>query len=108
MSSHDYAECQDQACDLCDAHDEGYSDGKAEALFECAIAACHMAATPECRCSPCTALRYAIHSMSQGEPGPAPPAPKMGRCVGCGREGMAIQIGVNQIGPTLICQQCWV
>ena len=29
MSSHDYAECQDQACDLCDANDEGYSDGKA-------------------------------------------------------------------------------
>ena len=70
--THDYTGCQDPAC-------EGYSAGKARALFECAIATCHMSDTPECRCSPCTALRYAIHSMSQGEPGPAPPAPKMGR-----------------------------
>ena len=102
MSSHDYTGCQDQACDLCTAH----GAGKAKALFECAIAACHMAATPECRCSPCTALRYAIHSMSQGEPGPQVLAPKFGRCIVCGREGMAIQTGVNQVGP--ICQRCWV
>ena len=30
MSSHDYAECQDQACDLYAAHDEGYSEVKPE------------------------------------------------------------------------------
>ena len=63
--THDYTGCQDPAC-------EGYSAGKAKALFECAIATCHISATPECRCSPCTALRYAIHSMSQGEPPGSP------------------------------------
>ena len=66
MSNHDYSGCQDSACDLCAAHGEGYSMGKAKALFECAIATCHISATPECRCSPCTALRYAIHTMGQG------------------------------------------
>ena len=103
MSSHDYTGCQDPACDLCDAHGEGYSAGKAKALFECAIAACHMSTTPECRCSPCTALRYAIHSMSQGEPGPAAPAPKLGTCMGlgpgCHHEGMMVNS---------LCQRCWV
>ena len=98
MSSHDYAECQDQACDLCDAHDEGYSDGKAEALFECAIAACHMAATPECRCSPCVGLRYALFTMGEGSPGPSAPVPKPGRCVGCGHEGMVVNS---------VCSRCW-
>ena len=39
--THDYTGCQDPAC-------EGYSAGKAKALFECAIATCHMSATPEC------------------------------------------------------------
>ena len=56
--THDYTGCQDQACDLCDAHDDGYADGKSKGLFECAIATCHMSATPECRCSSCTALRF--------------------------------------------------
>ena len=99
MSNHDYTGCQDPACDLCTAH----GAGKAKALFECAIAACHMAATPECRCSPCTALRYAIHSMSQGEPGPAAPAPQLGKCMGLGpgclHEGMVVNS---------LCQRCWV
>ena len=61
MSNHDYDGCQDQACDLCAA----YAAGKDWALFESAIAVCHMSTTPECGCSPCTALRYAIHSMGQ-------------------------------------------
>ena len=107
MSDHDYANCQDSACELCDAHGDGYSEGKDKALFEAAIATCHMTTTPECRCSPCVGLRYAIHSMSEGTPGPAAPAPQLGRCLVCGHEGMAIQIA-NQIGATLICQQCWV
>ena len=98
MSSHDYAECQDQACDLCDANDEGYSDGKAQALFEAAIATCHISTTPECRCSPCVGLRYALFTMGEGSPGPSAPAPKPGRCVGCGREGMVINS---------VCQRCW-
>ena len=103
MSSHNYAGCQDSACDLCGAYGEGYAAGKAKALFECAIATCHMSATPECRCSPCTALRYAIHSMSQGEPGPAAPDPKFGKCMGlgpgCHHEGMMVNS---------LCQRCWV
>ena len=57
MSSHDYAGCQDSACDLCAAHSDGYSAGKAKALFECALATIHMRTRPECRCSPCTALK---------------------------------------------------
>ena len=46
---HDYSGCQEEGCDLCAAHGEGYSAGKAKALFEAAIATCHMSATPECR-----------------------------------------------------------
>ena len=60
MSSHDYAGCQDSACDLCDAYGAGYAAVKAKGLFEAAIATFHMSATPECRCSPCVGLRYAI------------------------------------------------
>ena len=71
-------------------YDDGYSAGKAKALFECAIATCHMSTTPECRCSPCTALRYAIHSLSEGEPGPAAPAPKLGLCRECGHPGAEV------------------
>ena len=37
-SAGNYTGCQDQACDPCTAHGEGYSAGKAKALFECAIA----------------------------------------------------------------------
>ena len=56
--SHDYAGCQDSAaCDLCDAYSDGYSAGKAKALFECALAVIHMRTRPECWCSPCTALK---------------------------------------------------
>ena len=86
-----------------DDYGDGYAAGKAKGLFEAAIAACHMSTTPECRCAPCVGLRYAIHSMSQGEPGPAAPAPKLGRCDGCGKEGMLIQIG-----PVKVCRKCWV
>ena len=31
-------------------YDDGYSAGQAKALFEAAIATCHMSTTPECRC----------------------------------------------------------
>ena len=60
MSSHNYAGCQDSACDLCAAHGDGYSAGKAKALFECALATIHMRTRPECRCSPCTALKSVL------------------------------------------------
>ena len=30
MSNHSYTGCQEEACDLCDAHGEGYSAGKAK------------------------------------------------------------------------------
>ena len=98
MSNHDYAECQDQACDLCDANDEGYSDGKAQALFEAAIATCHISTTPECRCSSCVGLRYAIRTMSEGTPGPSAPVPEPGLCLGCGHRGMLIN---------KVCSKCW-
>ena len=96
--SHDYAECQDQACNLYAAHDEGYSEGKAKGLFEAAIAACHMSTTPECRCAPCVGLRYAIHSMSEGTPGPRAPEPKRGQCIGCDRQAMVVNS---------VCSKCW-
>ena len=96
--NHNYTGCQDSACDLCTAHGEGYSAGKDKALFEAAIAIGHMRATPECRCSPCTALRYAMYSMAQATPGPSAPAPKRGRCVGCGKDGMLVNS---------VCQRCW-
>ena len=96
--NHNYTGCQDSACDLCAAHGEGYSAGKAKALFECAIATGHMSATPECRCSPCVGLRYAMHSMSEAIPGPSAPEPKRGRCVGCDREGMVVNS---------LCARCW-
>ena len=98
MSNHNYADCQDQACALCDA----YAQGKDRALFECAVAACHIRTTPECECSPCTALRYAIHTMGQGTPGPRVPAPEVGRCCDCERNRMLIAI--DDVG---VCRECW-
>ena len=103
MSNHDYANCQDQACALCNAWGYGYGDGYATSLFECAIAACHMSTTPECGCAPCTALRYQIFAMGEGKPGPRVSPPKLGKCAGCDREGMLIQIG-----PVKVCRKCWV
>ena len=38
----------------------GTSAGKAKALFECALATIHMRTRPECRCSPCTALKSVL------------------------------------------------
>ena len=96
--SHDYAECQDQACNLYAAHDEGYSEGKAKGLFEAAIAVGHMSVTPECRCGPCVGLRYAMHTLGEATPGPSAPEPKRGRCVGCSREGMVVNS---------VCSRCW-
>ena len=104
--SHNYSGCQDSACDLCDAHGEGYSAGKDKALFECAIAVGHFAVTPECRCSPCVGLRYAMFTMAQATPGPSAPEPKRGRCVGCGKEGMAIEFGTETL-PGKVCSRCW-
>ena len=66
MSSHDYTSCQDSACGLCAAYGDGYSVDKAKGLFAAAIAACHMSTTPECRCSPCVGLRYAIEQARLG------------------------------------------
>ena len=107
MSDHDYANCQDPAaCALCDAHGDGHAAGKDKALFECAIAACHMSATPECECSPCTALRYAIYTMDEGTPGPGVPAPKVGLCAGCGLQGMLIQIESFCVS-IWTCRRCW-
>ena len=65
-----------------DDYGTGYADGKAKGLFECAIAVGHMSVTPECRCSPCTALRYAIHSMGEATPGPSAAEPKRGSASG--------------------------
>ena len=101
--NHNYTGCQEEACDLCDAHGEGYSVGKDKGLFECAVATCHMSATPECRCSPCVSLRYAIHAMSEGTPGPRVSAPTFGKCFWCARQGMLIEIGPNKV-----CPRCWV
>ena len=101
--SHDYAGCQDSACDLCAAHGEGYSAGKAKALFECAIATGHMAATPKCRCSPCVGLRYAMFTLGESTPGPSAPTPKRGRCDGCERQVMVVEVGPNKV-----CSRCWV
>ena len=58
--NHNYSGCEDQACDLCDAHGEGYSAGKAKRLFECALATIHMRTEPDCRCSACTALMTTV------------------------------------------------
>ena len=98
MSNHDYTGCQEEACDLCAAH----GAGGAKAFFECAIAACHMIVTPECRCSPCVGLRYAIHSMSQGELGSSAPTPELGRCTGLGP-------GCHEWGMVVnsLCERCW-
>ena len=95
MSNHDYAECQDQACDLCAA----YGDGYATSLFECAVAVSHFSVTPECRCSPCVSLRYAIFTKAQATPGPTVPAPTHELCVGCDHRGMLINN---------VCSKCWV
>ena len=81
-----------------DDYGTGYADGKAKGLFECAIAVGHMSVTPECRCSPCVGLRYALFSMSEGTPGPRAPEPKRGQCDGCGREGMVVNS---------VCSRCW-
>ena len=62
MSNHDYTGCQEPACALCDAYDEGYSA--------------------------CVGLRYA---MGGGTPAP-PPTPKHGRCAVCEREGVVIEV----------------
>ena len=105
MSSHDYVGCKDDACVLCKSWGHGYSIAYATSLFECAIAVCHMSATPECRCSPCVALKYAIFSMGEGSPGPsAPPPPTFGKCDGCGKDGMRIEVVPNKE----LCSQCWV
>ena len=95
MSSHDYTGCQEEACDLCAAH----GAGGAKAFFECAIAVGHMSVTPECRCSPCVGLRYAMFTMCEATPGPSAPEPKSGRCWSCDREG---QMLVNSV-----CSRCW-
>ena len=101
--THNYAGCQDSACELCDAHGTGYSAGKAKGLFECAVAVSHMNTTPECRCAPCVGLRYAVFSLGEATPGPSAPTPKLGLCVGCGKQKMVIAIG-----PHKVCSRCWV
>ena len=106
MSSHDYTGCQDPACDSCSAHGEGYAAGKAKGLFECAIAVGHMSVTPECRCSPCVGLRYAMFTMAKATPGPSAPEPERGQCVGCGKEGMGIEFGTPTL-PSKVCSKCW-
>ena len=81
-----------------DDYDTGYAAGKAKGLFECAIAVGHMSVTPECRCSPCTALRYAMFTMAESTPGPSAPEPKPGLCVVCGKDRMIINS---------VCVRCW-
>ena len=99
MSNHDYTGCQDSACGLCAAYGTGYAAGKDKGVFECALATIHMSTTPECRCSSCVGLRYAIFSLSEGTPAPPPPpTPKHGRCAVCEREGMVIEV---------VCSRCW-
>ena len=67
-------------------------------LFECAIAVGHMSVTPECRCSPCTALRYAMYTMNEATPGPSASEPKLGQCVGCDRKVVVVNS---------VCSRCW-
>ena len=81
-----------------DDYGTGYADGKAKGLFECAIAVGHMSVTPEWRCSPCTALRYAMYTMNEATPGPSASEPKLGQCVGCDRKVVVVNS---------VCSRCW-
>ena len=77
-----------------DDYGDGYAAGKAKGLFEAAIATSHFRVTPECRCAPCVGLRHAVYTMGKA----TPPVPKLGRCLGCGREGMVVNS---------VCPRCW-
>ena len=90
-----------------DDYGTGYADGRSKGLFEAAIAVGHMSVTPECRCSPCVGLRYAMFTMAKATPGPSAPEPERGRCVWCGKEGMGIEFGTPAL-PGKVCSKCWV
>ena len=52
---HDYAGCQSLACALCDAYGDGYSRGKASAVFEILnVGTDHLSG---CGCTPCKVRR---------------------------------------------------
>ena len=80
----------------------GYAAGKEKALFEAAIAACHIRTTPDCGCSPCTTLRHRI-GLGQLRPGlsswrarPAPRGPWDDTPRASANPGVAVRIQAGE------------